>query len=181
MIKRFASLAAVTCLSLAFAAHAQSRRVQPLDHGQDDREDIPPAKAAELGFHLSIAPGVYLPSDGSPAGFSLSASGRYGLDLGRWVISPGASLQLDLSDPSLLAVVPTVRVTFPIGIFGPFVQGGLGFAHVFGDFPASSPMYQAGGGFVFALQRWHLGLEVMYATAPDVGYSAWLIAPIIAY
>lgn len=183
-------LAAALVLSGLSAARANPAADEQ-DQADDGEAPAPRAGSArrlqsivrrsELGFHLTIAPGVFVQGDGS-AGFSLGVHGRYGIDTAAAVISPGASLDVGFGSGTTFGLgLATLRATFPIGIFGPFLQVGLGWAQVFTEPTGGSVLYQAGLGFTLHFTAVRLGLEVFYQRAPDIGYEAILIGPTLAF
>jgi len=135
-----------------------------------------------VGPRFTIAPGVFIPSSGS-AGFALGVEGGYGFDLGPVIVTPGLAFQGDWSsDWNVYTGLAGVRVTFPLGNFGPFVEGALGYGHVGGPFQYSSGglAVRGGAGFiVFFGQSFALGLLVRYDAIIDTPFKGWTIAPTI--
>ena len=135
-----------------------------------------------VGPRLIIAPGVFIPSSGS-AGFTLGVAGGYGFDLGPVILTPGAIGQGSWSsDWSVYSGLGALRVTLPLGSFGPFVEGGVGYGHVGGPigYSAGGLALRVGGGFImFFSQSFALGVSVTYDTILDTPYKSWGIAPLI--
>jgi hypothetical protein len=135
-----------------------------------------------VGPRFIIAPGVFIPSSGS-AGFTLGVVGGYGFDLGPVILTPGVMAQGSWSsDWSVYTGLGGLRVTFPVGNFGPYVEGGVGYGHVGGPFGYSSGglALRAGAGFIlFFSPSFALGLSVTYDTILDTPYKSWGIAPLI--
>src|SRR5262245_6430092 len=153
--------------------------------------DVPPAEPAPepglarryaVGPRLIIGPGGFIPSSGS-AGFSLAVVGGYGFDLGPVILTPGVIGQGNWSgDWSVYTGLGALRVTLPVGNFGPYVEGGIGYGHVGGPlgYSAGGLALRAGAGFImFFSPSFALGLSVGYDTILDTPYKSWSIAPLI--
>jgi hypothetical protein len=81
-----------------------------------------------VGPRFIIAPGVFIPSTGS-AGFTLGIIGGYGFDLGPLILTPGLIGQGSWSsDWTVYSGLGGLRVTLPLGNFGPYVEAALGTA-----------------------------------------------------
>src|SRR5688572_30784484 len=48
--------------------------------------------AYNTGLHFSIAPGVFIPTQGGRVGFSVAGEVRYGFELGPLILAPGVRL-----------------------------------------------------------------------------------------
>jgi len=135
-----------------------------------------------VGPRFIIAPGVFIPSSGS-AGFTLGVAGGYGFDLGPVILTPGAIAQGSWSgDWNVYSGLGALRVTVPLGSFGPFIEGGVGYGHVGGPFgySAGGLALRAGGGFImFFSPSFALGVSVTYDSILDTPYKSWGIAPLI--
>src|SRR4029453_7934306 len=131
--------------------------------------DVPQAEPAPepslvrryaVGPRLIIAPGVFIPSSGS-AGFSLGVVGGYGFDLGPVIPTPGVIAPGNgRGDWNVYTGLAGLRVTLPVGNFGPFVEGGIGYGHVGGPlgYSAGGLALRAGAGFIiFFSQSFALG------------------------
>jgi hypothetical protein len=133
-----------------------------------------------VGPRLTIAPGVFIPATGS-AGFALGVEGAYGLDVGPIIVAPTIAFQGDWSgDWTVYSGLGGVRVTLPLGNFGPFVDFALGYGHVGGplNYSAGGLAVRAGGGFIFFFSpSFALGLAVRYDAIVDTGFKGWIIAP----
>ena len=74
------------------------------------------------------------------------------------------------------------RVTLPLGSFGPFVEGALGYGHVSGplDYSSGNLAWRAGVGFIFFFSpKFALGISVRYDQIVDTPYKGWTFAPLI--
>ena len=135
-----------------------------------------------VGPRLIFAPGVFIPSSGS-AGFTLGIVGGYGFDLGPVILTPGVMAQGSWSsDWSVYTGLGGLRVTLPLGNFGPYVEGGIGYGHVGGPlgYSAGGLALRAGAGFIlFFSPSFALGAGVTYDTITDTPYKSWTIAPVI--
>jgi len=141
-----------------------------------------PVRRYAVGPRFTIAPGVFIPSSGS-AGFALGVEGGYGFDLGPVILTPNLAFQGDWSsDWNVYTGLAGVRATFPLGNFGPFIEGALGYGHVGGPFQYSSGglAVRGGAGFIaFFGQSFGLGLLVRYDAIIDTPFKGWTIAPTI--
>jgi hypothetical protein len=135
-----------------------------------------------VGPRLIIAPGVFIPSSGS-AGFTLGIIGGYGFDLGPVILTPGVIGQGSWSsDWTVYSGLGGLRVTLPLGNFGPYVEAAIGYGHVGGPFnySAGGLALRGGAGFIFFFSaKFALGVAVGYDTIVDTGYKSWTIAPLI--
>jgi hypothetical protein len=180
-------------LLLSPIAVAQTGEVPSADYGtqtpQAAPEPPPPPEPSlvrryAVGPRFIIAPGVFIPSTGS-AGFTLGIIGGYGFDLGPLILTPGVIGQGSWSsDWTVYSGLGGLRVTLPLGNFGPYVEAALGYGHVDRKEPFS---YSTGGlavrggaGFIlFFSPSFALGLGVTYDTIVDTSFKTWTIAPII--
>ncbi|HUM10892.1 MAG TPA: hypothetical protein VLT82_08100 [Myxococcaceae bacterium] len=174
-------------LLLSMVAAAQPAPAPAPDVGTDAPQLTPPPEPSlvrryAVGPRLIIAPGVFIPSTGS-AGFTLGLAGGYGFDLGPVILSPGLMAQGSWSsDWNVYTGLGGLRVTLPLGNFGPYLEGGIGYGHVGGphDYSAGGLALRCGAGFIlFFSQSFALGLSVIYDTILDTPYKSWGIAPLI--
>jgi hypothetical protein len=135
-----------------------------------------------VGPRFAIIPGIFIPSSGS-AGFSLGLEGGYGLDLGPVIVTPGLAFQGNWGgDFTAYTGLAIARVTLPLGPFGPFIEGGLGYGHVSGplDYSSGNLAWRAGAGFIFFFTaRFAIGLDVRYDAIVDTPFKGWTFAPLI--
>jgi len=135
-----------------------------------------------VGKRFAIIPGVFIPSSGS-AGFSLGLEFSYGIDLGPVIVAPGLSLQGNWGGSvTAYSGLANVRVTLPLGSFGPFVEGGLGYGHVSADpnYSSGNLAWRAGAGFIFFFSpHFAIGIDVRYDEVIDTPYKGWTFAPLI--
>ncbi|RPH71424.1 MAG: hypothetical protein EHM78_07305 [Myxococcaceae bacterium] len=178
-------------LLLAPIAVAQTGEVPSADYGtqtpQAAPEPPPPPEPGlvrryAVGPRFIIAPGVFIPSSGS-AGFTLGVVGGYGFDMGPVILTPAVMAQGSWSgDWSVYTGLGGLRVTLPVGNFGPYIEGGIGYGHVGGpfDYSAGGLALRAGAGFImFFSPSFALGVSVTYDTIVDTPYKTWIIAPLI--
>jgi len=135
-----------------------------------------------VGPRFAIIPGVFIPSSGS-AGFSLGLEGGYGFDLGPVIVTPGLAFQGNWGgDFTAYTGLAIARVTLPLGPFGPFVEGGVGYGHVTGplDYSSGNLAWRAGAGFIFFFSpRFAIGIDVRYDAIVDTPFKGWTFAPLI--
>lgn len=135
-----------------------------------------------VGPRLIVAPGVFIPSSGS-TGFTLGVVGGYGIDTGPLILTPGVMFQGSWSSSwNVYSGLGGLRVTLPLGNFGPFIEGALGYGNVSGPLGYSKGGLEirGGAGFIYFFSRsFALGLTMDYDTIIDTPYQTWIIAPMI--
>ena len=92
------------------------------------RAEVPdtPAWRANVGLVTSTGIAVLLPDEGS-AGGGLELSGRYGIPAGPVIFAPGVRLGgYYLQERIIGVLMPTARLTVPLGPLAPFVHAGAG-------------------------------------------------------
>lgn len=166
-------LALVFSASLAFASLAAA---QPYAYAEPSARHR--VLAANVGPRLSIAPGLFIPTDGGRVGFSIAADFRYGLELGPTVIAPGARLSgLFPSGFVSLSALGTLRLTIPLGPVGPFVLGGVGPGYV--SEPSHVGLAYLGGGglMIHFTPGFGLGAEASYVGITGSDFRALFVGP----
>lgn len=174
------------CLLLLSPAAVAQGADYPVQQSPQVAPEPPPepglVRRYAVGPRFIIAPGVFIPSTGS-AGFTLGIFGGYGFDLGPVILTPGVIAQGSWSsDWSVYSGMGGLRVTLPLGNFGPYVEGGIGYGHVGGPlgYSAGGLALRAGAGFIlFFSPSFALGVGFSYDTITDTPYKSWTIAPII--
>lgn len=163
-------------LLLALLAWGGSARAQ--ERYEPSARDV--VVAYNTGLHFSIAPGIFIPVDGGRVGFSIAGDVRYGFEIGPLIMAPGVRLAAYFpEDVNVVAGLGTLRLTFPLGAFAPFVVGGAGPGYV------SSPShtgaaYLAGGGFMVHIgTRFGIGAEATYQAITGTAFSALFVGPLI--
>lgn len=160
---------------------------QPSAYGEPSQPPPPPPEPGlvrrySVGPRFAIIPGVFIPSSGS-AGFSLGVEGGYGLDLGPVIVTPGLSFQGNWGgDFTAYTGLAIARVTLPLGSFGPFVEGGIGYGHVTGplNYSSGNLAVRGGAGFIFFFSpKFAIGLDVRYDAIVDTPFKGWTFAPLI--
>lgn len=170
MSRRKGALFSLAALCCALCLPAGSARAQVPDT---------PAWRSNVGFVSSIGIAVLVPDEGS-AGFGLEPTLRYGIPTGPVIIAPGARLGgYYLSERVIGTLMPTLRVTLPLGPLAPFGQGGLGVGGI--SNPGDGGLaWLAGGGLMIHFGGvLSLGAEVNYQGITGTGYEALSIGPTI--
>ena len=179
---RTALSACLLLLSSVAAAQGADVATQPEPMAPEPPPQPSLVRRYAVGPRLLIAPGVFIPSTGS-AGFTLGVIGGYGFDLGPVILTPGIIGQGSWSsDWNVYSGLGGLRVTLPLGNFGPYVEGALGYGHVGGPlgYSAGGLAVRGGAGFIFFFSpQFALGLGVSYDTIIDTPYKSWGIAPVI--
>jgi hypothetical protein len=157
-----------------------------VSHGSARAQEISEPRARDVvvayntGLHFSIAPGVFIPVNGGRVGFSIAGEVRYGFELGPLILAPGVRLAAYFpEDVNIFAGLGTLRLTFPLGAFAPFVVGGGGPGYV------SSPShtgvaYLGGGGFMVHIgTHFGIGAEATYQAITGTRFSALFVGPLL--
>lgn len=134
--------------------------------------------AYNTGLRFSIAPGIYIPTDGGRVGFSIAGDLRYGIELGPIVVAPGARVSgFFPSGFYALTGLATGRITVPLGPFGPYVLGGVGPGYI--SEPSHTGLaYLGGGGLMIHFgQRFALGAEATYFGITGTSFRTLFIGP----
>lgn len=160
-----AMLVAGTLLPLA-DAHAQS---------------VPdtPAWRSNVGLITGLGVAVLIPDEGD-VGFGLELSGRYGIPTGPVVVAPGARVGgYYLQERFIGTLMPTLRVTLPLGPLAPFVQGGAGAGYISNPSEAGLAYLGGGGLMIHFGGVLSIGAEVNYQGITGTGYETLSIGPTI--
>jgi hypothetical protein len=164
------------CLALALLVLGSSAQAQ--ESAEPSARDI--VVAYNTGLHFSIAPGVFIPVNGGRVGFSIAGEVRYGFELGPLILAPGVRLAGYFpEDVNIFAGLGTLRLTFPLGAFAPFVVGGGGPGYV--SAPSHTGVaYLGGGGFMVHIgMRFGIGAEATYQAITGSRFSALFVGPLL--
>jgi hypothetical protein len=145
------------------------------------QEDVPdtPAWRSNVGFVTSIGFAVLIPDEGS-AGFGLEPTIRYGIPTGPVIIAPGARLAgYFLSERFIWTLMPTLRVTAPLGPLAPFVHGGVGGGGITNPGEGGLSWLGGGGLMIHFGGVLSLGAELNYQGITGTDYKALSIGPTI--
>ena len=146
---------------------------------QSRAEDTSIVRQFERGFHLALVPSVYFPTGAGKTGFALGIQGRYGFDLGSVIVAPGAMFTSYFGDRNVYLGAGTLRLTFPVGIFGPYAEVGLGVGTITQP-SQTGALLMAGTGFMLYLGgRFGLGLNVSYEKITGTDFGAVILGPSI--
>lgn len=115
------------------------------------------------GFRWGISPGVAF-TNGNAA-FVLSVYLGYGFDTGSVILVPGVTLASIFTPNTFLYGTPELRLVYPIGIFAPFVTGGVGPGFTTSPSQAAA-VFRVGGGFT-------LHPSAKFAVGVEGGYMAF--------
>lgn len=144
--------------------------------GEPSARDV--VVAYNTGLRISLAPGLFIPTNGGKVGFSLAGDVRYGFETGPAIIAPGVRLAAFFpAGARALTALGTLRVTFPVGPVGPFVVGGVGPGFV-SDPSHVGLAYLAGGGLMVHIGRSvGIGIEATYFGVTDSWFRSISIGP----
>lgn len=155
-------------LRIAFAPGAASAQ-----------EDIPdtPAWNANVGLVTGTGIAILVPDEGS-AGGGLELSARYGFPVGPVVLAPGARLGgYYLQERFIGVLMPTGRVTLPLGPLAPFVHAGAGVGGLSNPGDGGLSWLVGGGLMIHFGGAFSLGAEVNYAGITGTGFEVLSIGP----
>ncbi|MFO0664170.1 MAG: hypothetical protein U0174_09465 [Polyangiaceae bacterium] len=150
----------------------------------ESESDEPPARAISAayytGFRWGLSPGVVFTSSGSAA-FALSIYAGYGIDTGSVIFVPGLTLASVFTPNTFLYATPELRVVYPIGVFAPFVTGGVGPG--FTTSPSQAALVvRGGGGFtVHPSAKFAIGIEGGYVGFVGLGGGGPYVGPILSF
>ncbi len=140
-----------------------------------------PAWRSNVGFQLGTGFMVLLPSGGGSAGVGLQAEGRYGFVLGPTVVAPGGELSLYyLSSRVIGTVMPTLRITVPLGPLAPYVRGGAGAGALTNPGEGGLAWLGGGGLMIHFSERISLGAEVSYQAISGTAFRGLSISPMLS-
>ncbi len=135
------------------------------------------------GLGLDVGPTLLFPlREGGPYGGGLSVEGRYGIPLGPTVVAPGGRVAgYIISDRGVGIAMPTVRVTVPVGMFAPYLVGGVGVGYLSRDGQTGAALL-GGGGFMIHIGRGvAFGAEATYQAITGTELNTLTITPAIAF
>ena len=160
-----------------FPGFAVSVMILQLWSAQSRADDTSIVRQFERGFHLILMPSVLFPTGGGKTGFGLGLEARYGIDLGSVIVAPGAMFTSYFGDRNVYLGAGIVRLTFPVGRFGPYVEGGLGVGTVSNP-SQTGALLMAGAGFMVYLgDRFGLGLSGDYEKITGTDFGAVILGP----
>jgi hypothetical protein len=162
------------CL-LASAAPAQELAAD------EDSQMIPdtPAWRANVGLVSGLGLAVLIPDEGS-AGLGLELAGRYGVPVGPLVLAPGARVGgYYLQERVIGLLMPTFRVTVPLGPLAPFGQGGIGVGGITNPGEGGLAWLGGGGLMIHFGGVLAIGAEINYQGITGTGFKVLSIGPTI--
>jgi hypothetical protein len=168
----------VFALAVALAQLVSSGSARAQESYEPSAREI--VVAYNTGLHFSIAPGVFIPTQGGRAGFSIAGEVRYGFELGPLILAPGVRVAAYFpEDVNIVTGLGTLRMTIPLGPFAPFIVGGAGPGYV------SSPShtgvaYIGGGGFMVHIgTHFGIGAEATYQAITGTQFAAIFVGPLL--
>lgn len=175
MLKHGGAVVAAAALGIALQLGASEA------HAQDDDAGVPdtPAWNANTGLVTGLGIAVLIPDEGS-AGGGLEFSARYGIPVGPTVMAPGGRVGgYYLQERFIGILMPTFRVTVPLGPLAPFVQGGAGPGVLTNPSEAGLAWLVGGGLMVHFGGVLSLGAEVNLERITGTGFEVLSIGPTI--
>lgn len=158
-----------------------SAPTQYREHASEEPSSRDVTAAYYTGFRWGISPGVAF-SNGNAA-FVLSVYLGYGFDTGSVIFVPGVTLASIFTPNTFLYATPELRLVYPVGIFAPFVTGGVGPGFTTSPSQAAA-VFRVGGGFtVHPSAKFAIGVEGGYMAFAGGGLSGGspYIGPILSF
>lgn len=138
-----------------------------------------PAWRSNVGLVTGTGLVLLVPEEGSVGG-GLELSARYGVPAGFLVFAPGARLGgYFLQDRFIGVLLPTARVTVPLGPVAPFVQAGAGVGGLTNPGEGGLAWLAGGGLMIHFGGVLSIGAEVSYSGITGSGFKALSIGPAI--
>ncbi|MDF2695139.1 MAG: hypothetical protein K0S65_3522 [Labilithrix sp.] len=146
--------------------------------GQAQAQDIGEREPIEnnSGPGVNVRPGAYFPSRGD-TGFAVDGSVTYGIPVDPLVIAPGARFAGYLGDSGAITGMPVAEVMLPIGVFVPYVKGGVGVGHATGPKETSAALMGGGGLDVHVSRDVLVGVDATWETVTGTGFRTVAIGP----
>lgn len=148
-----------------------------------EEEEESAAMRANRGLELGLGPVLVLPSrDTGPWGAGIRLEGRYGFRAGPTVLAPGARFGgYVLSERIVGLVLPTFRVTLPIGPLAPYVMGGVGVGWLTNEAQSGAALLAGGGLMVHFGRVVAIGAEGTYQAITGTEFHSWTIGPSLSF
>jgi len=140
------------------------------------------AESYNQGFQWGIGPSILVPTDGGPLGGGLTLDARYGIEAGPVIVAPGGRLAGYYRSRHFTGfVMPTARVTVPLGPLAPFVVGGVGPGFMSNPSEGGVALMGGGGLMVHFGRVFGLGAEVTYQVITGTEFRALSIGPSLLF
>jgi hypothetical protein len=168
MSKQGSLLVGSAALFLALGTSAQVARAEVPDT---------PAWNSNVGLVSGLGIVLLVPDEGSVGG-GLELSGRYGIPAAFAILAPGARVGgYYLQERFIGTLMPTFRVTVPLGPLAPFVQGGAGLGGLSNPGDGGLAWLAGGGLMIHFGDVLSLGAEVNYEGITGTGFKVLSIGP----
>jgi hypothetical protein len=164
------TVAAVVLLSLPRTSSAQ----------EETNDSV--AMQANRGLKIGVGPTLLFPlHDNGPYGGGLTLDGRYGIQAGATVLSPGGRLSGYIISNRLVGMaMPTFRITLPVGPLAPFILGGVGVGGLTNDSETGVALLGGGGMMIHIARIFAFGAEASYEVITGTELKTLTIGPAIA-
>jgi hypothetical protein len=143
------------------------------------RADVPdtPAWNSNVGLITGLGIALLIPDEGS-AGGGLELSGRYGIPAGFAILAPGARAGgYYLQERFIGILMPTFRVTVPLGPLAPFVHAGAGAGGLSNPGDGGLAWLGGGGLMIHFGGLLSIGAELNYEGITGTGFKVLSIGP----
>ena len=125
-------------------------------------------------WRFSFTPALLISPQNESLRFAFGADLRYGFVLPRVVIAPGIRVGASLlTPPRVYTSWATLRFTFAVGGFGPYVIAGVGGGYT--DRP--SPGMMAGAGAMYHFEHFAVGVEATFQNLINTPYQVATVGP----
>jgi len=164
---------------LAVAVLVAVPRVAKAQEGEYDGV----AMEQNRGLKIGIGPTLLLPLRGDgPYGGGLTLDGRYGIQAGPTVIAPGGRVAgYVISGRGVGVVMPTARLTLPVGPLAPYLLGGIGVGGLTNDSESGLALLGGGGLMIHIGRVFAFGAEATYQAITGTEMKTVTITPAIAF
>lgn len=159
----------------SFALASAATLTAPLAQAEGDSA----AWRANTGLITGLGLALLVPEEGSIGG-GLELGARYGIPAGPVVLAPGGLLGgYYLQERFIGVLMPTFRVTLPLGPLAPFGQGGVGGGTITNPGEGGLAWLAGGGLMIHFGGILAIGAEINYQGISGTGYKALSIGPSI--
>jgi len=125
---------------------------------------------------------VLVPDSGDAPGVGLQAEGRSGIALGPTILAPGAELSAYyVASRAIGTLLPTLRLTVPIGSVAPFVRAGIGVGALTDPSEAGLAWLAGGGLMIHVSDALSFGAELGYQAIVGTDFEGLSIAPTLSW
>jgi hypothetical protein len=176
---RISMMVALSALVLTTLGARQASAQQSAQQAERPAERSPSA-AANTGLLTGVGPILLVPSDGGPLGGGLELDARYGIPAGPVIVAPGArAAGYGISGRFIGDLMPTGRVTLPLGPFAPYAVGGIGAGFLTNPGEGGVALLGGLGVMVHFGRMIAVGLEGTFRTITGTDFQMFALGPMV--